>query len=273
MDTIKVSGIEFFAYHGVFESEKQIGQLFYIDCQYDLREIVDKDNIENTVSYADVTNEIVEYCTNNQFDLLESLVNNLTLHLLTTFAMIKSIEITVHKPNAPISTPFSDVSVTRKRMRNIAYLGLGSNLGDKKAYLDFACQNLMESSYINEIAISKYIETKPYGVLDQPNFMNAAAKIETIYDPYELLYFCKSVEEASGRERKRHWGERTLDIDILLFNNQVIFDEKLKIPHPEMHIRDFVLEPLKDIEPYLIHPIKGENVSELLYKLKANSNK
>lgn len=268
MDLIKVSGIEFFAYHGVLDSEKRIGQKFSIDCQFKLRDIVKQDNIDNTLSYADVTLEVVEFCTENQFDLMETLVNRLGMHLMCKFEMIDELEITIHKPNAPIETTFSDVTVSSKRKRNVVYLALGSNLGDKKAYLDLACKHLNDSIYINELARSSYIETEPYGVLDQPNFMNGVVKIETIYNPYELLEFCKGIEQAAGRERIRKWGERTLDVDILMFNDQIIFNDKLKIPHPEMHIRDFVLEPLAEIEPYLMHPQRRLNVSELLKILK-----
>lgn len=267
MDKITITGIEFFAYHGVLQSEKEIGQRFIVDCDAYIDTTCSNDDIENTVNYAALTGEIVFFSTRNRFDLLESLADNLAKQLLIKHPGIAKLDITVHKPNAPIAQIFSDVSVSASRGWTTCYLALGSNLGDRAVNLDFACKAMSECDEIELIAKSDYIDTKPYGVTDQPDFLNGAAKIKTVFTPTELLAFCKEIEKAAGRTETRPWGERTLDIDILMYGDEVIFTDNLKIPHPEMHIRDFVLKPLTQIEPYLVHPIKGENVTELLKKL------
>jgi dihydroneopterin aldolase/2-amino-4-hydroxy-6-hydroxymethyldihydropteridine diphosphokinase len=118
-----------------------------------------------------------------------------------------------------------------------------------------------------ELAKSSYIETAPYGVTDQPPFLNAAIKIKSTYTPRQLLAFCKKTEELAGRVKTRPWGERTLDVDILMYENEVIFTEELIIPHPEMHYRSFVLKPLCEIDPYLLHPVQRMTIQDLLKQL------
>lgn len=264
MDKIRLSGIEFFAHHGALESEKKLGQIFFIDCEAVLDTSLCGDDLNKTVNYSDLACEIVSYGQKYRYDLLEALVNNLAKHLLTKFNLINEITLTVHKPHAPIPTKFSDVTVTVTRGWKTCYLAVGSNLGNRKANLDLALKEMEKTREIKLLAKSDYIETKPYGVLDQPDFLNGAVKIKTVLTPAELLSFCKKTENLAGRVKTRHWGERTLDIDILMYGDTVLFTDELKIPHPEMHKRDFVLIPLCQIEPYLVHPITGMNVSELL---------
>lgn len=267
MDKIKVSGIEFFAYHGVLDSEKELGQMFSVDCEFMLDTSMCHDQLENTVNYGELSCEIVQFCQNKKYDLLEALANELAQHLLLKYALMKEISISIHKPHAPIATKFSDVFVSVTRGWKTCYLAIGSNLGDRKKNLDLVGTELSRDLCIKEIVKSNYIETEPYGVTDQPKFLNGAIKIKTTYTPRQLLAFCRQVEQLAGRVRTRHWGERTLDVDILMYSNEVIFSSDLIIPHPEMHLRNFVLQPLSEIEPYLVHPIKGLDVKTLLNQL------
>ena len=272
MDKINIKGLEFYAKHGVLEIEKERGQVFSIDCEIQVDTSNCKDKIENTIHYGNVSMDIVEFATSHTYDLLESLVNKLAKFLLTKYRMAKEITVTVHKPHAPIPTKFEDVSVTVTRGWHTAYLAIGSNLGDKKAYLDMVSEEIEADENMELVKTSSYIETEPYGVTDQPTFMNGAVKVRTIYTPWELLDFCSRVEQKAGRVRKRHWGERTLDVDIIMYENEVIFTDELKVPHPEMHLRDFVLRPLVEIEPYLIHPLLGVNVQTLLERVNGKQN-
>ncbi|MBC2576192.1 2-amino-4-hydroxy-6-hydroxymethyldihydropteridine diphosphokinase [Peptostreptococcus canis] len=270
MDKIKLESIEFYAYHGVFESEKKQGQVFSVDCEMEVDTSSCGDNIYKTVNYGDVALDIRNFSISNKYDLLETMVNDLAKFLLLKYDLVKSIELIVHKPNAPIPVRFSDVSVRIKRERSICYLAICSNLGDREANLDLLSKEIKKDSYIKEMKKSTYIETKPYGILEQSDFLNAVVKIETIYTPYELLKFCKKVEKKSGRKTTRKLGERTLDVDILIFGDKIIFEEDLKIPHPEMHIRENVLKSLEEIEPYLVHPIKKLNILEMIDLIKDN---
>lgn len=130
---------------------------------------------------------------------------------------------------------------------SIVYIALGSNLGDKLGYLKDARQALSEQPQITVLASSKLYETDPYGDVEQDDFLNAAIKIETKLDPQELLDVLHQIEAELGRERLIHWGPRTIDLDILLFDDAVIQTKTLTIPHPELTKRSFVLIPLKDI--------------------------
>jgi len=150
----------------------------------------------------------------------------------------------------------------------MAYLGIGTNMGDKKANLDGAVDMLMHTCGIKVKAVSSYYNTAPVGYKDQPDFLNGALGVETILSPYELLKVCQKIEEELKRVRIIRWGPRTIDVDILLYGDLVMNDEDLIIPHPRMHEREFVLMPLKDIAPGAVHPVNKMTVSELYEGLR-----
>ena len=138
--------------------------------------------------------------------------------------------------------------------KNIVYLSLGSNLGDKKKNLSFARKQIIKNK-ITILKKSPIYETEPVGSITQPNFYNQVIKIKTELLPDELLEILLLIENEMGRIRKEKWGPRVIDIDILLYNDLIINQKHLKIPHPEMYKRNFVLIPLNDIEKNLIHPV------------------
>lgn len=142
-----------------------------------------------------------------------------------------------------------------------AYLSLGSNIGDRKYYLDEAIRRL--SSYgIRIIAVSGVYETEPWGGVEQAEFWNQVIEIETVLEPLELLHVCQGIEKALGRERIIHWGPRTVDIDILLYDNRVSASAELTLPHPYMEKRAFVLTPLREIAPEMVLP-SGRSIQEV----------
>lgn len=151
---------------------------------------------------------------------------------------------------------------------SLVYLGIGSNLGKRKENCIEAIRLLEENPFISVIKKSSFYETEPVGYKDQPPFINCVIEIETTLDPKKLLMVCQSIEETLGRERMRHWGPRTIDIDILLFNNKVIDEKDLKIPHPLMHERGFVLIPLLEIAPDAVHPVRKKKIKDLLKAMK-----
>jgi 2-amino-4-hydroxy-6-hydroxymethyldihydropteridine diphosphokinase len=150
-------------------------------------------------------------------------------------------------------------------MAETAYLSLGSNLGDRAANLRAAVGQLEVAGRL--LASSALYETQPVDVPDQPWFLNCVAAIETDMTPKELLQLALQVEALMGRLRMSEKGARKIDIDILLFGDRIVDEPGLKVPHPEMHRRRFVLEPLVEISPEVRHPELGKTARELLAAL------
>lgn len=136
----------------------------------------------------------------------------------------------------------------------IAYLGLGSNVGDREEYIDQAIFLLKKTPHMKVRKASSIYETSAEGVADQPPFLNSAVEIKTTLPPHKLLDVVQSIENTLGREREIEWGPRTIDIDILLYGKVIISDDRLQVPHPLLHERLFALMPLAEIAPDVIHP-------------------
>jgi len=150
-------------------------------------------------------------------------------------------------------------------MPTIAYLGLGSNLGDKKSSCRKAIALLEHAGRV--VRTSSLYCTEPVGYADQDDFVNAVVEIETGLSPHALLKKCRSIEEELGRVRTVHWGPRTIDVDILLYGTVVIETPELTIPHPLLHSRRFALAPLCEIAPQALHPKLHKTASDLLSDL------
>ncbi|MBL8957782.1 MAG: 2-amino-4-hydroxy-6-hydroxymethyldihydropteridine diphosphokinase [Myxococcaceae bacterium] len=148
----------------------------------------------------------------------------------------------------------------------MVYVGLGSNLGDRRAHLDAAVRELKAAR------VSRYLETPallaPGDTVAQPAYLNAVAELHTDLEPQALLSRLREIEQAEGRPAQRaRWQARTLDLDVLLYGDRVIDTPNLKVPHPAMHERRFVLEPLAELAPELVHPVLKKSVAELLAQL------
>ena len=148
---------------------------------------------------------------------------------------------------------------------SIAYIALGSNLGDKEKNLRRALLLLTQQG-VEVVRVSSFLSTEPYGVTDQPQFLNAVACVRTSLAPLALLDVLLATELAMGRVRLRHWGERNIDLDLLLYEDVVLDTPRLRLPHSDMQNRDFVLLPLAEIAPELKHP----TLQKTIYELKEN---
>ena len=156
--------------------------------------------------------------------------------------------------------------MSQELLKHEAFLALGSNLGNLKENLDTAIKNIKEQG-IEVLAVSDYISTEPYGVTDQPKFLNAVIKVVTTLEPLALLRTILGIENKMGRVRKRHWGERNIDLDLILYEDVVMDTEELKLPHPDMQNRDFVLVPMAQIAPDVVHPVFNKTMAELKNEL------
>lgn len=268
-DLINIIDLEVFAKHGVLPEENVLGQKFLVSATMytDTTKAGLTDSIENSVNYADVCHFITKYLTENTFKLLEAAAENLATQLLLSYPLLNKVDIEIKKPWAPIGLPLNYVSVKISRGWHIAYIALGSNMGDKEKYLNDAITMINDDDMCIVNKVSSFIVTPPYGYTEQDEFLNGAIKVQTLYSPKMLLSFLQDLELKANRVRQIHWGPRTLDLDIILYDNIICEDDTLVIPHPEMHKRDFVLTPLKEIAPNCLHPVFNKTISELLNEI------
>jgi len=151
------------------------------------------------------------------------------------------------------------------------FIGIGSNLGDRKANCQEARAKLNELENTRVVAASSYYESEPHGNA-KTWFVNSVIQLETEFSPADLLKQTKKIEDAMGRKRVKgkRWGSRVVDLDILLFNNEILNKRNLKLPHPRMAKRRFVLAPLAELAPQLVHPGLNQSISELLATVDDN---
>ena len=269
MDEIKIRNLEIFANHGVFPEENKLGQKFVVSCTLylDTRKAGKGDSLEDSVHYGLVAQLIKKEMENHTFALIECVAEHLADIILDFDEKIREVEIEVKKPWAPVGLPLETVSVKIRRFWHTAYIALGSNLGDKQAYLDNAVRELEENENCQVKKVSSYLVTEPYGGVEQDDFLNACLELRTLLDPQELLDELHRVEQLAHRERLIHWGPRTLDLDLLLYDDEVFETDTLIVPHVEMQLRDFVLRPMAEIAPNLRHPVLKKTMTELLRAL------
>lgn len=274
MDNITITGLKIFANHGVLDFEKEKGQEFIVDCvlYVSTRKAGFSDDLSETVHYGIVSEFIANEFTATRYDLIEAVAENLCEKLLIKFPALKGVKLTVHKPNAPIKVPFSDVSVTIERFRHTAFIAVGSNIGKLEKTIAEGKKLLFSDERIKLLKESKLITTKAYGFTEQPDFLNGVWKVDTTLTPEELLDKLHEVENEMGRVRSIHWGPRTLDLDIIFYDKQIIKTKDLIVPHKDMENRSFVLEPMCEIEPYFVHPRLGKTMIELNEALQEKLN-
>lgn len=270
-DQIKITDLEVFANHGVFPEENKLGQKFLISAVLytDTRKAGKIDDLTASIHYGEVSAFITKYMKEHTYQLLERVAETLAEEMLKSISGLCKIDLEIKKPWAPVGLPLKTVSVKISREWHTTYIALGSNIGDSETYLNEAVEKIGQIPTCTVEKVSSYLVTEPYGVTDQPDFLNACLKMQTLLYPEELLKELNRIEKEAGRERIIHWGPRTLDLDILLYDDIVLEEDDLCIPHVEMHKRSFVLEPLAEIAPYKRHPVYGKTVREMLEEIQA----
>ncbi len=269
-DEIRIEKLEVYAYHGVYPEEKKDGQTFVINATLytDIHRAGMEDRLELSTDYGAVCAFIEKWMGECRFDLIEAVAEKLSRAILLKFPLISAMDLEIGKPEAPIEQPFGCVYVKVHRGWHRAYLSVGSNLGDRAGYIEGGVRALQAYPEIRIIRTSELIETKPYGGVEQGDFLNGALAAETLFTPEELLEALHAVEAAAGRERTLRWGPRTLDIDILFYDSLIFESDTLAIPHPDMANRGFVLRPLCALAPNLRHPVLNQTVAQMLKALE-----
>lgn len=269
MDKIKIRDLEVYARHGVYPEETALGQKFLVSLtmETDTRQAGIADDLQASVDYGRVAHDTEQFLTKNTYKLLEAAAEHLSEDLLLSYPQIDSITVEIKKPWAPVLLPLDTVSVEITRAWHTVYLSIGSNMGKKEEHLNRALDLLKQDPKIRVTAVSEFLLTKPYGYTDQEDFLNGALELKTLYTPGELLEVLHGIEAAGGRERRIHWGPRTIDLDILLYDDCILSEPDLTIPHMEMHKRMFVLEPLSQIAPWKEHPVFHKSIMEMREEL------
>jgi dihydroneopterin aldolase/2-amino-4-hydroxy-6-hydroxymethyldihydropteridine diphosphokinase len=256
-DRIHLSGVEAFGYHGVLRDEKRDGQPFVVDVvmELDLATAGGSDALDDTVSYAEIAGEVVARIAGPSFDLIERLAEVVADDVLC-HRLVDAVTVTVHKPQAPVGHPFSDVAVEVHRTRGVpVVVALGANLGDARATLESAVRAVAGLPGMRVRAVSPLVETDPVGGPEQPSYLNAVLVGDTTLDPDALLRRLHEIEAEHGRTREVRWGARTLDLDLIQVGTPGSgsevrrADAALTLPHPRAHERGFVLVPWSLADP------------------------
>ncbi|MFC4556213.1 2-amino-4-hydroxy-6-hydroxymethyldihydropteridine diphosphokinase [Georgenia faecalis] len=274
LDQVEVTGLRAFGRHGVFPEERREGQTFLADVvlHLDSREAAGSDDLAATVSYADVAEEAVAVLAGEPADLLETVAARIAERALRHRA-VRAVDVSVHKPEAPLTVPFTDVTVSVRRHQDRAgvldarppapvefVVAVGANLGDAATTLRRATAELANHLGVELTALSPLARTAPVlapGAAPQPDYLNAVLVGRTTLSPRELLGLCHAVEAAHGRQRLERWGARTLDLDVISVGGIVAADDHLELPHPRAHERAFVLRPWLAAQPDATLPGHG----------------
>jgi len=268
MDQIELRGLRVRGRHGVLAFERRDGQDFLVDAvlSVDTRPAAATDDLTLTVDYGTLSERLAQIVAGEPVQLIETLAQRLASACLDEPA-VQRVRITVHKPQAPISLPFSDVAVTITRDRPVqAVLALGSNLGDRQDILSGGADAIAGLAEVRVTAVSPVYETVPVGGPSQPDYLNAVMLVAISLPSRELLARLNQIEAEFDRVRVVRWGPRTLDLDIITVSGERSDDPELTLPHPRAHERAFVLAPWLDADPDAVLPGHGL-VADLLARV------
>jgi dihydroneopterin aldolase/2-amino-4-hydroxy-6-hydroxymethyldihydropteridine diphosphokinase len=254
-DRIDINGLVVTTIVGALPHEREIAQPVRIDLSLhvDLRDAGRTDELGDTANYGEVTSRVADAVRESKDVLLERLAERVA-EIAVGFDRVEGVEVTVTKVRPPIPEQIETTAVRIHRRRadfdqairrpHVAIVALGSNLGDRERYLRLAVGRLGEIA-----AMSQVFETDPMGPEGQGAYLNMVVVVRTWLDPYGFIRRCQQIEASAMRQRAVRWGARTLDVDLLFYDDVVIDDPELTVPHPSLGERRFVLAPLSEVAP------------------------
>lgn len=255
-DVLRLRGLRIVAAHGALPEERTRPQPFEIDIDVwaELRRAGQSDELADTLDYGTLTDGVAAVVAGPHADLLEHLAERIAARVLDE-PRAQGARVTVRKLRPPVPHDLASAAVTLTRRRRRAFLGLGSNLGDRWGHLRGAVAALPDV-----IAASPVYETAPVGGPEgQDPYLNAVVELRTARTARQLLDAAHAAESRAQRVRAERWGPRTLDVDVLLVGDEVVVEPGLVVPHARMWERGFVLVPLADLAPELAHPVLSDD--------------
>lgn len=269
MDKIHIKDLEIIGFHGAIPEEKVLGQKFVLsfELDVDLRQAGKNDDLTKTVHYGELAQKVEEEFTKTSYDLIEKAAEEICEFVLLNYPLVKKVKLLLKKPWAPTRKHVEYVAVEIERKWNKVYIAAGSNLGDKEETLKEAIDKIDKIKDCVVTKVSNFYTTDPVGYEDQDQFVNCVFEIDTLQTPSELMDTLLEVEKDFKRERIIRWGPRTLDLDIIFYDDIISYDEHILIPHPRAHERQFVMKPMCDINPYYVHPIYRKRVMDISSEL------
>ena len=269
MDKIHIKDLEIIGFHGAIPEEKVLGQKFVLsfELDVDLRQAGKNDDLTKTVHYGELAQKVEEEFTKTSYDLIEKAAEEICEFVLLNYPLVKKVKLLLKKPWAPTRKHVEYVAVEIERKWNKVYIAAGSNLGDKEETLKEAIYIIDKRKDCVVTKVSNFYTTDPVGYEDQDQFVICVFEIDTLQTPSELMDTLLEVEKDFKRERIIRWGPRTLDLDIIFYDDIISYDEHILIPHPRAHERQFVMKPMCDINPYYVHPIYRKRVMDISSEL------
>jgi dihydroneopterin aldolase / 2-amino-4-hydroxy-6-hydroxymethyldihydropteridine diphosphokinase len=262
LDRISIVGLNVRGRHGVFEHERVAGQDFVVDAVLwvDTAAAAAADDLSLTADYGSIADRLAAIIGGEPVALIETLADRLVMACLAD-PVVRKAEVTVHKPQAPVSQQVADIAVTVRRRATAAgpgrerpvVLALGSNLGDRMTNLQLGL-DLLAGGGLSIRAVSSVYETDPVGGEGQDDYLNAVLLTASALPARDILARCAAAEAAAGRVRTVRWGPRTLDVDIIMCGAETSADPMLTLPHPLAHERAFVLAPWLEVDPEAVLP-------------------
>lgn len=274
MDIIRLNNMTFHSPPGHYHAARVLGQDFEVDVELecDFSRAIQSDQLKDAINYKNVFSHIEWLFQTYKFALLESIAERITWEILTHFP-VYAVRTRIRKKPLSRQQPFDNIEIETYRKAlgtQQSYIALGSNVEPRLSWLQQAVDALDTFGNIEKVA--PVYETAPYGIENQPPFLNSALILSTGASPFELLKQLKGIEQQIGRQNRYRWGPREIDLDIIFYGKDTICQSDLVIPHSDYRNRWFVLQPLSDIAPDYVPPDAGESIRDILARCREGAD-